>query len=85
MSKAENKSKQRRREISPLSQESKEGGRYYPCHRRIKKNYIFSKVKFPYVKRTKIRLRKSLEKREAENFFQNFKNKREITYKHIGF
>ena len=27
---------------------SKEGGRYYPCHRKVKNHYIFSKVRFQY-------------------------------------
>ena len=27
---------------------SKEGGRHYPCHRKAKNHYIFSKVRFQY-------------------------------------
>ena len=27
---------------------SKEGGRYYPCHREVKNHYIFSKVRFQF-------------------------------------
>ena len=27
---------------------SKEGGRYYPCHRKVMNQYIFLKVRFQY-------------------------------------
>ena len=65
--------------------------RYYPCHRKVKNPYIFSKVRFQYCEKNENQTEwrepivtfEKKEKLKIDNLFQDFRNKKEIKYRPI--